>query len=95
MFKRYFTFEKVMSALFLTFSVLSVPFFIMNFKVGIICFLDAILFLFWIVWYEVRNLKDWGRQNVEQLVQSAEATARAAYKLKNTQAENYLLMVKR
>lgn len=43
---------------------------------------NSIIFLCWVVYFEVRNLKDWGTNNLQQLVKMAEVSAAAAYKLK-------------
>lgn len=43
---------------------------------------NSLVFLCWVVFLEVRGLKDWGEHNLEQLVKMAEVSAAAAYKVK-------------
>lgn len=43
---------------------------------------NTLVFLCWVVYFEVRGLKDWGERNLEQLVKMAEVSAAAAYKVK-------------
>lgn len=43
---------------------------------------NSLVFLCWVVYFEVRGLKDWGEHNLEQLVKMAEVSAAAAYKVK-------------
>lgn len=43
---------------------------------------NSIVFLCWVVYFEVRGLKDWGEDNLKKLVKMAEVSAEAAYKVK-------------
>lgn len=43
---------------------------------------NSLVFLCWVVYFEVRGLKDWGEGNLEKLVKMAEVSAEAAYKVK-------------
>lgn len=43
---------------------------------------NSLVFLCWVVYFEVRDLKDWGKHNLEKLVKMAEVSAAAAYKVK-------------
>lgn len=43
---------------------------------------NSLVFLVWVVYFEVRGLKDWGARNLDQLVKMAEVSAAAAYKVK-------------
>ncbi|MGF7488556.1 hypothetical protein [Pasteurella bettyae] len=43
---------------------------------------NSLVFLCWVVYFEVRGLKDWGEHNLEQLVKMAEVSTAAAYKIK-------------
>lgn len=51
-------------------------------RVGQALIWDSIVFLCWVVYFEVRGLKGWGEHNLEQLVKMAEVSAAAAYKVK-------------
>lgn len=53
-----------------------------NPKVGSALIESSFVFLLWVVYFEVKNLKNWGENNISQLVKTAEVAVVATYKLK-------------
>ncbi len=77
-----FTLKNVSLLLLVLFSWVGLILLWINPEVGRALTESSFIFLIWFVYFEVKDLKNWGENNINQLVKAAEVSAAAAYKLK-------------